>query len=116
MWWIFGGKFCVNFPPGKIGLKFVTENFSTFFTARKDICHLELTLGASSPNYFSLFGGGGGLLPRSSYFGARGPTTPLAISSSKEDSVEGNLAWPEAAPAAISSLVCHQEEHVSLLS
>ena len=32
-----------------IGLKFVTENFTTFFTARIEICHLELTLGASSP-------------------------------------------------------------------
>ena len=28
---------------------FVTENFTTFFTSRKDICHLELTLGESSP-------------------------------------------------------------------
>ena len=27
----------------------VTANFTTFFTARKDMCHLELTLGAFSP-------------------------------------------------------------------
>ena len=45
----FGGKCSVNFPQ-KIGLKFVTENFTIFFTARKEICHLELSLGASSPN------------------------------------------------------------------
>ena len=28
--------------------KFVTENFTTIFTARKWICHLELTLGGFS--------------------------------------------------------------------
>ena len=28
--------------------EFFTENFTTFFTTRKDICHLELTLGVSS--------------------------------------------------------------------
>ena len=44
-WWQI---FC-QFSPGKIGVKFDTENFTTFFTARKDICHLELTLGTSSP-------------------------------------------------------------------
>ena len=49
MWWIFGGKVSVKFSPGKIGLTFVTKNFTTFFTARKEICHLELTLGESSP-------------------------------------------------------------------
>ena len=27
----------------------MTENFTTFLTARQQICHLELTLGASSP-------------------------------------------------------------------
>ena len=45
----FGGKFC-QFSPGKIGSKSVTENFTTFFTSRKEICHLELTLGESSPD------------------------------------------------------------------
>ena len=44
-WWTF---FC-QCPPGKIGSIFVTGNFATFFTARKESCHLELTLGASSP-------------------------------------------------------------------
>ena len=46
-WW---QMFC-QFSPGKKKpeLKFVTGNFTTFFTARKEICHLELTLGASSP-------------------------------------------------------------------
>ena len=37
-WWQFSVKF-----PRKIGLKFVTENLTTLFTARKEICHLELT-------------------------------------------------------------------------
>ena len=45
-WW---QMFC-QFSPGKIGLKFATETFTTSFTARKEICHLELTLGASLPN------------------------------------------------------------------
>ena len=44
-WW----QIICRFSPGKIGLKFVTENFTTFFTSRKEICHLELTLGESSP-------------------------------------------------------------------
>ena len=35
--------------PSGTGFKLVTENFPTFFTAREEICHLELTLGASSP-------------------------------------------------------------------
>ena len=54
-----------QFSPGKIGLKFVTENFTTFSTAREENCHLELTLGASSPNergaktYHANLGGGG---------------------------------------------------------
>ena len=48
MSWIFGGKFSVNFSQEKC-LTFVTENFTTFVTARKEICHMELTLGASSP-------------------------------------------------------------------
>ena len=51
MVWIFGGKFSVNVPPppGKIGFKIVTKNFTTFLTSRKEIYHLELTLGESSP-------------------------------------------------------------------
>ena len=36
-------NFC-QFSLGKIGLRFVTENFITVFTARKENCHLELTL------------------------------------------------------------------------
>ena len=52
MWWIFGGKCSANFPREKQGLKLVTENFTKFFTARKEIRHLELTLGASSPKTF----------------------------------------------------------------
>ena len=51
MWWIFGGKFSVGFPL-KNRLEFVTKSFTTF-TARKEMCHLELTLGASSPNKFN---------------------------------------------------------------
>ena len=39
--------------PRKIGLEFVTENFTTFFTARKSIGHLELTLGGFSRNVSS---------------------------------------------------------------
>ena len=39
--------FC-RFSPGKRH-NICTENFTTFFTARKEICHLELTLGASPP-------------------------------------------------------------------
>ena len=35
--------------PWKMGFKFVTGDFATFFTAREEICHLEPTLGASSP-------------------------------------------------------------------
>ena len=43
----------LSFFPRKNRLEFfVTENFTTLFTARKDICHLELTPGASSPNMF----------------------------------------------------------------
>ena len=34
MWWIFGGRF-LSVLPRKIDLEFVTENFATFFTARK---------------------------------------------------------------------------------
>ena len=49
MLWILGGTFC-QFSPGKIGFKFVAKNFTAFLTARKEICHLELTLEASSPN------------------------------------------------------------------
>ena len=40
----------------KIALNFVTKNFTTFFAARK-ICHLKLTLGASSPNLINSHGG-----------------------------------------------------------
>ena len=39
--------------PRKIGLKFVTKNFTTFFTARKETGHLDLTLGASLPKKLS---------------------------------------------------------------
>ena len=53
---IFGSENSVGFLvanflsifPRKMGLRFGTENFTTFFTAREEICHLELTLGASS--------------------------------------------------------------------
>ena len=47
MWWTFqfAGKWSVNFPR-KIGLNIVTESFATLFTARSDICHLELTVRA----------------------------------------------------------------------
>ena len=47
MWWIFGGRFFDDH--GNIVLELVTENFTTFFTARKEDCHLKLTLRASSP-------------------------------------------------------------------
>ena len=40
--------FC-RFSPGKIDLQFVTENFTVFFTARKEICQLELALGLCFP-------------------------------------------------------------------
>ena len=40
MWWIFGSKFSVIFPR-KIGVKFITDNFTTFFTAGKEVCHLK---------------------------------------------------------------------------
>ena len=33
--------------PRKIGLDFVTKNFTTFFTVKKETCHLELTLPAT---------------------------------------------------------------------
>ena len=59
MWWIYGANFSVNSPPpqGKTGLTLVAANFTTFFIARKEVCHLQLTLGDSSPNnYLSLFG------------------------------------------------------------
>ena len=52
MWWIFGGKFSLSIFPRKWGLNFNTENFTTFFTGRKESCHPELTLGASSPSIF----------------------------------------------------------------
>ena len=52
-----GGFLVANFLsyfPKENGLKFVTprtsENFTTFSTARKEIYHLELTLGATSRN------------------------------------------------------------------
>ena len=47
-WW----KILCRFSSGKLGLKLVTENSTTFFTVGKEICHLELTLGASSPTNF----------------------------------------------------------------
>ena len=34
--------------PGKIGFHLVTENFTTFFTPRQEICQVQLTR-ASSP-------------------------------------------------------------------
>ena len=34
---------------------FPQENFTAFFAARKEFCHLELTLGASSPKEFFFF-------------------------------------------------------------
>ena len=50
-----GGFLVANFLsyfPRENGLKFITpktsENFTTFSTARKEICHLELALGATS--------------------------------------------------------------------
>ena len=60
--WNFGSETCGGFLVAdflsifsrKIGFKFVTENFTAFFTASKDICHLELTLGASSPSNFEV--------------------------------------------------------------
>ena len=51
-WWQI---FC-RFSPGKRGVKFVTENFTTFFTSRKEICHLELTLRESSPKSYEQTG------------------------------------------------------------
>ena len=51
----FGVATFLSVSPRKKGLKFVTENVTTFFTARKEICHLELTLGASSPKHLSQF-------------------------------------------------------------
>ena len=36
------------FPRQNKGLTIVTENFTTFITARKEICRLKVTLGASS--------------------------------------------------------------------
>ena len=54
MWWIlFVTSFLSIFPRTK-GLNFVTETFTTFFTASKEIGQLELTLGASSPKRASL--------------------------------------------------------------
>ena len=49
-WWQI---FC-QFSPREIGLKHDTESFTTFFTVRKEIYHLDLTLGASSPIKFPL--------------------------------------------------------------
>ena len=42
-----------------IGLNVVTENCTTFFTTRKEVCHLEFALGASLPQSanFSKFRG-----------------------------------------------------------
>ena len=48
IWWSLGGKISDIFP-GEVGLKSVTENFTAFFNPTKDMCHLGLTLGASSP-------------------------------------------------------------------
>ena len=46
--WIFGGKFLSAFP-SKNGLKFVTRNFTTIFTASKEIRHLDLRAPSSAP-------------------------------------------------------------------
>ena len=51
MWWIFGGQIFCRFYPRKMGLNFVTENFTTIFTARKEICHLELALDHPCLNF-----------------------------------------------------------------
>ena len=45
IWW----QIFYQFSPEKIGLNFVTENFTKFVTTRQEICHLELALGASLP-------------------------------------------------------------------
>ena len=55
MWWNFRWQSFCLFSSGEIGLVFVTENFATLFTARKETCHPELTLGASSPNNHHFF-------------------------------------------------------------
>ena len=49
MWWLFWWQAFCQISPGKIGLNFVTENFTTFFIPRQKFCHVQLTLGASSP-------------------------------------------------------------------
>ena len=41
---------CLSIFPRKNRLKLCHRKFTTFFTARKDNCRLELTLGACSPN------------------------------------------------------------------
>ena len=43
--------FSGDFPQVNSSNALVTENFATFLTARKEICHLELARGAASPNY-----------------------------------------------------------------
>ena len=45
---ISGPKKGLSWGRVKIGLNFVTKNFTTFFTARKEMCRLEHTLRASS--------------------------------------------------------------------
>ena len=66
-----GGFLVANFFhifPRKYGLKFVTpetsENFTTFFTAKKEIYHLELALGATSRNFSSLISASSHPLPK----------------------------------------------------
>ena len=51
LWW----QIFRQFSTGKIGSTFVTEKFTTIFTARKDKIDLELTLGASSPKFYAKF-------------------------------------------------------------
>ena len=41
-----------DFPQETVGLNYVTENFTTFFTARKVICHQDFTLEAFSTNSY----------------------------------------------------------------
>ena len=48
VWRIFGGKSSVNFPEEN-RLKFCHQKFRHILRCKKRDCHLELTLGASSP-------------------------------------------------------------------
>ena len=48
MWWIFGGKFSINFPQEN-GLQNCHRKLHHILHCKKDNCHLDLILGASSP-------------------------------------------------------------------